>query len=98
MKRLTDIKQILNNLKLIYLHPRNISIKFEKDGSLTTGDITDNPISVRKGGNEQTDRHKIDLKLFRTSVETSKKYLQKIEDISHPELIISKDNQISVRN
>ena len=40
----------------------------------------DNLISVRKLGNEQTDRHKRFLELFGTSVRTSKECLQKISE------------------
>ena len=35
-------------------------------------------ISVRKWGNEQTDRHTRNVKLFRTSAQMSKECLQKI--------------------
>ena len=38
----------------------------------------DNPISVRKWGNEQTDRHTRFLELFGTSVGTTQECLQKI--------------------
>ena len=38
----------------------------------------DNLISVRRWGNEQTDRHTRNLKLFGTSVQTSKECLKKI--------------------
>ena len=64
MNRLTDIQEISNSLKLMYKHLQNISRKFEKDSSFRTGDITDNLFSVRKWGNEQTDRHTKILKLF----------------------------------
>ena len=37
----------------------------------------DNPISVRKWGNEQTDRHTRFLELFGTSVGTTEECLQK---------------------
>ena len=36
------------------------------------------PISVRKWGNEQTDKHTSNLNLFGTSVQTSQECLQKI--------------------
>ena len=39
---------------------------------------TVNIISVRKWGNEHTDRHTRKLKLFGTNVETSQEVLQKI--------------------
>ena len=42
------------------------------------GLFTVNIISVRKWGNEQTDRHTRNMKLFWTSAETSKEYLPKI--------------------
>ena len=35
-------------------------------------------ISVRKGGNEQTDRHTKNLKLFETDIQTSQDFRQKI--------------------
>ena len=38
----------------------------------------DNLISVRNWGNEQTDRHTRNLKLFGTNVQTSQECLQKI--------------------
>ena len=38
----------------------------------------DNLISVRNRGNEQTDTHTRNLKLFGTSVQTSQECLQKI--------------------
>ena len=57
MNRLTDIQDIWNYSKLVYKHPKNVSRKFEKDSSSRTGDIIDTLISVRKWGNEQTDRH-----------------------------------------
>ena len=38
----------------------------------------DNQISVRNWGNEQTDRHTRNLKLFGTNVVTSQESLQKI--------------------
>ena len=98
MNRLTDIQEIWNYLELIYKHSRNISRKFEKDSSSRTGDITDNLNSVRNWGNEQTDRHARNLKLFWTSAETSQECLPKIwKKIAHLELEISKDNLISVR-
>ena len=60
---------------------------------------TVNLISVRKWSNEQTDRHRRNLKLFWSSVQKSQKYFQEnLKKISHPELNISKDNLISVRN
>ena len=37
-------------------------------------------ILVRKGGNEQTERHTINLKLFGTSVQTSRQCIQKISE------------------
>ena len=76
--------------KVIYKHPWNISRKFEKDSSSRTGDITDNLFSVGKWGNKQTDRHKRNLKIIVTNVQTSPEYLQKIwKKIAHPELEIS---------
>ena len=61
-------------------------------------------ISVMKWGNEQTDRNTQNLKLFRTSVQTSKKLSTDIPGVSpknfkkiaHLELDISKINLISV--
>ena len=38
----------------------------------------DNLISVRNLGNEQTDRHTRNLKIFETNVQASKECLQKI--------------------
>ena len=64
MNRLTEILEILNYLELMYKHARNVSIIFEKDSSSRIRDITDNLVSVRKGGNEQTDRNTRNLKLF----------------------------------
>ena len=98
MNRLTDIQEIRNYLEVVYKHPKNISRKFEKDRSSWTGDITDNLFSVRKWGNEQTDRHTRNLKLFWTGAKTSKECLPKIwKKIAHLQLKISKDNLISVR-
>ena len=39
MKRLTDIQKILNYLELVYKHSKNVSRKFEKYSSSTTGYI-----------------------------------------------------------
>ena len=58
----------------------------------------DNLISVRKWGNEQTDRHTRNLKLFRICAQTSQECLQKIwKKVAHLELEISKDKLIIVR-
>ena len=57
MTRLTDIQDIWNYLELMCKRCRNICRKFEKDSWSRTIDITDNLISVRKWGNEQTGRH-----------------------------------------
>ena len=78
MYRPTDMQEILNYLDLVYKYTGNISRKFEKGSSSRTGDIIDNLISVRKWGNEQTNRHTRNLKLFGTSVETSHECLPKI--------------------
>ena len=78
MNWLTDIQEIWNYLELVYKHPKNVSRKFEKDSSSRTGDITDNLFSVRKWGNEQTNRHTKKLKLFEPNVQTSTECLQKI--------------------
>ena len=78
MNRLTDIQNNLNFWELVYKHPQNISRKFEKDSSSRTGVITENIFSVRKQGNEQTDRHTRNLKLFGTNMQTLQEYLQKI--------------------
>ena len=78
MNRLTDVQEISNYLKLIYKHPQNISRKFEKDSPSRTWDITDNLFEVRKWGNERTERHTRNMKLFGTNVQTPQEYLQKI--------------------
>ena len=75
MIRLTDIKENWDYLELVYKHPRNVSRKFEKDSSSRTGDITDNLFSVRMWGNEKTDRHTRNLKLFEISVQISQECL-----------------------
>ena len=64
MNRLADIQEILNYLTWVYKYPRNISRKFEKESSSRIEDITDNLFWVRKGGNEQTDKHTRNLKIF----------------------------------
>ena len=33
MNRLTDIQEIENYLEIVYKHPKNVSRKFEEDGS-----------------------------------------------------------------
>ena len=50
-----------------------------------------------KWGNEQTDRHTINIKLFQVLYKIPEMSPENIEKISHPELNISKDNPISVR-
>ena len=37
--RLTDIQNIQNYLEIVYQHPRNVSIKIQKDISSRAGDI-----------------------------------------------------------
>ena len=58
--------------------PGMFSKNMKKIAHLQLDISNDNLFSVRKGGNEQTDRHKRNLKLFGTSVQTSKEYVQKI--------------------
>ena len=77
MNRLTDIEEVWNYVKLIYKHSQNISWKFEEDSSSRTGVITDNLFSVRKWGNEKTDRYTKSSKLFRNDIQTSQECLQK---------------------
>ena len=97
MNRLKDIQKIQNYLKLIYKYPRNISRKFENDSSSWTGDITDNLISVRKLGNEQSDRHTRNLKLFETTIQTSQEYLKKNGSKSSSRIGVITDNLFSER-
>ena len=49
----------------------------------------DNLISVRKWGNEQTDRHTINLKLSGTNVQTPQEYPENLRKIAPHELEIS---------
>ena len=48
MNRLMDIQEILNYLELVYRHPRNVSIKFEKGTHPDLEIYTVNIKSVRK--------------------------------------------------
>ena len=61
-------------------HIAGISPENLRDSSARTKDITDNLISVRKWGNEQTDRHTKNLILFETSVQNTKECLPKIQN------------------
>ena len=72
------IEKILNYLKIVHKQPKNISRKFERDSSTRTGDMTDNLFSVRKGVNEENDRHTRNVKSFKISVPKSQKCRQKI--------------------
>ena len=74
MKQWTDMQDIWNYLELICKHCRNIPRKFEIDCSSRKRDITDNLISVREWGNEQTERHTTSLKLFETTAQTSPEF------------------------
>ena len=74
MNRLTDILEIWEYFELVYKNPRNFCRKFEKKAHLEL----DNIILVGMWGNEQTNRHTRNLKLFRTNVQILPKYLEKI--------------------
>ena len=62
----------------MYKHLKIVSRKFEKESSSRTRDIRDNLISGKNGGNEQTERHTKNLKLFETVVQTSPECTKKI--------------------
>ena len=57
----------------------------------------DNRISVRKLGNEQTDKHTRNLKLFGTNVQTLQEYFQKFEKDTLSRTKNITDDLISVR-
>ena len=95
MEKLTDMQEIWNYLELMCRPPRSFSRKIDYSELETS---TVNLISLRQWGNEQTDRHTRNLKLFGTSVQTSQECLQKIwEILAHQELEISTVNIISLR-
>ena len=77
MNILTDIKETLNFFELVQKHLRNVSRKFENIAHLQLEISKDNLISVRKWGNEHTDRHTRNL-IFLANAETSQEYLPKI--------------------
>ena len=64
----------------MYKHLRNVSRKFENISLPELEIIKYNLILVWKRGNEQTDRHTRNLKLFGTSVQISQECLQKISE------------------
>ena len=68
MNTLTDKQKIWIFLELVYKYWRNVSRKSEKDGSPRTGYIIDTHISVRKWGNEQTERNTRILQTIKTNV------------------------------
>ena len=77
MNRLRDIQEFFHKCKNIPgMSPENL----KKIAHLELEISKDNLISVRKGDNEQTDRHTRNLKLFGTSVQTSQGCLQKISE------------------
>jgi len=82
IKRLTDRKEILNYLKLVYQHPWNVSKKSRKISHLELEISLYLSKSVRKGANYQINRH--------TSIPTSQEFLpKKLRKTFHPELEIS---------
>ena len=52
-----------NDFELMYKHPKNVSRKFEKDGSSDLTILNVDFTSVGKWGNEQTDRHTMNVEL-----------------------------------
>ena len=81
----------------MYKHPWNISRKFEKESSSRTGDIIDTLISVRKWGNEQTDRKTKNLKLFKTNIQHPWNISRKFENDSSSKIGDITDNLFLVR-